>query len=328
MFKRFMNDEPDEFVGGGEASNASSDSSSELLGIADKLGFNEPDAEQPSQDSDVEKILSALRGETAEEDSQAPQSQPTTKWLEEVNKLGIIHDDKPISIDSPDKLKELVSKGYDYTHKTQALASERKEWDAIKEKAIGEYNKSIEDHEAKVQQFESQLRDLQIWNNVVDQLKEQDPDLYSDLVAIAKKERSQFENPVINSMMSNFQKEINQLKEQQKAREMDMALQKFDVEAKTNKELIDQVESVGLKVDLAKVKDTWAKQGCTFKEALGMLYADKILTLQKSKAKVGQAQVKAGRSMAGGSSRSAVMPVKNFDKKLSYQQLANQLATF
>ena len=265
--------------------------------------------------------------EASEED--AEQSEESDDVLEAINALELTHNGEKFKVGSKDELKALVQQGRDYTQKTQVLAQEKKDFEALKEKAYAEYNAAMTELNKATESYQQQLQQYQIWDLTLSNIKQEDPELFEDLVARSKQSSKYFENPVATAQYKALQKEIEELKGQNKAREQDLIRRQFDAEFGEQSTLLAQLDKeLGLKVDREKIREEWIKSGAGVERAIGALYGVQIAKLRASKAKVSAVKAQVGKGgSAGAGRRSGGAGGKKFnvDWNADFDKVVNEL---
>lgn len=254
-------------------------------------------------------------------------------FLEQLNSLGAIHNELPIKVESREQLKELIQKGQDYTVKTQALSNERKEWDTEKTAAETELNAAISEFNETQKVYGERLQQLQEWDYAIDNIKENAPDVYEEILRAVQETKKQFSNPVINQQMNALRAELAEAKKGLSLEREDLNQEKnklivgsFDTEMNALTATKQSFKELGITIDEAKVKEKWIATGLPVKDVVGMLYYESIAKAQASKSKLATVKQKVNARPAGaaGNSRPG-NKVPQIDRKKSYLEQANEL---
>jgi hypothetical protein len=212
----------------------------------------------------------AEEGDAESDEDDAEQSEDSDPVLEAINKLKLTDEGEEFKVGSKEELKELVQKGRNYTKKTQAVAQEKKEFETLKTKAIEEYNSSIAELNQNIEAHQQQLQQYQIWDLALASIKQDEPELYDDLIARSKQASKYFQNPVADAQFKAMNDKIAQLESANKSRESELIRRQFDAEFNEQTALTAQLEKeLGLKIDRELVRSEWTKTGGTVSKAFG-----------------------------------------------------------
>lgn len=233
-----------------------------------------------------EEMLAKLAEDQAGDKAKAADQVATqSKELEFINSLGLKHGDNPIKIESQEKLKEFIEKGFDYTKKTQEFSDERKNVETLLEKRISEFENE------RVQNAEF-LELAQKHDYSLQRMATLDPDLYEQVVNFGKTVQDEHLNPYTKQLTST----VESLKKQNEALE-----QKFNkaLESLENKGIVrdweaekqnlstktfPQMKVLGIEPDLKKVQEAWAKnEGMNAEAAFYSVYGSEIQKRYQSK---------------------------------------------
>lgn len=232
--------------------------------------------ENQNQEVGLEEIIKDLG---KEEPKQADE------LTQKLNELGLVHDGKPISLESMDQVKELIQKGYDYTKKTMALSEESKLKQEEFAQAEAKFKEREEQLTAQFNQHSETLRDSEIFVGLINKWKTEDPELFNFLAAAYSQELSRYQqeqahlakhegkfkelNEKIESLVKS--KEQDQLGDIKKGWEKELG----EVQAKTGATL----SKLGVKADWDKVKAAWtadATNSLTVEQALYAVHGPEI----------------------------------------------------
>lgn len=225
--------------------------------IAEVEGQSLANPEQTTEEIDPREILNQVGQEQAD-----PEAFKAT--LEQINALGAIHNGLPVKIDSPDQLKEIIQKGFDYTKKTMAHAEEVR----LKTEEFTQKELKFKEKEQALAQKEQEIQEVVNDNNIITSLltkwQTQDPDLFAYIQSAYVNELNQYkmQQPVLAKYEGQFNElknEIAQLKGGKQAEELSTIRQSWekelgDVQTKTAASL----SKLGVKIDWEKVKGVWS----------------------------------------------------------------------
>lgn len=244
--------------------------------------------ENQEQEMSTENIFQELEKEQNNPEAHAA-------LLEQINSLGMIFNGQPLKIESPDQLKELVQKGFDYTKKTMAHAEEVK----AKNEEFAQMEAKFKQIEEQLQQREVEhneiLRDSEIFTNLIMQWKTSDPDLYDYLAKAYSGELSKYgQTQLIAQKYDGKIKELNdkfakleQVKTQENLSKIKQSWESelSEVQTKTG----GYMAKLGVKVDWDKVKQAWmadATNSMSVENALHAVYGKDIAKAYESHKKL------------------------------------------
>jgi len=224
--------------------------------------------------------------------------------LEELNKLGIIHNGLPVEFEDLEKVKEHLSKGFDYTQKTQELSEARKTFDA----EIAQERESFEAergaYQEEMQQHQQALGNYNIFQAMVQDIQANDPELFEELDSHFTRHQQQANQ--VSPQVEKLQNEIAELKSQvagsveseedKKLGEIKQTWQKEVSEVQSS--FGPKLRSLGIKADWNKVQDTWkadASNKMSVKNALFATYGEQIEKAMANKAKLAETRSKVAR---------------------------------
>lgn len=191
-------------------------------------------------------------------------SESFKQTLEQINQLGAIHNGQPVAIDSPEMLKEIIQKGFDYTKKTMAHAEDvrlKTEEFATRE---AKYKETEQVLAQKEQEMESTVNDNNIITALLTEWQTKDPELFSFIQSAYVERLNQFnaQKPVIARYEGQFkelQNEIQQLKGGKQTEELSSIKQGWEKDlGDTQARTASSLAKLGVKVDWDKVKDVWS----------------------------------------------------------------------
>lgn len=295
-FEKYMNDSNLEASSESEVSTSSNDNG-DIETPTQETSEASTDAttnESPSLEDQLSSFDSAEK--TAEESE-------TPNILNELNDLGIIRHGLPVEFDDVDKVKEYLSKGYDYTQKTQELAEQRKEFDSFKAEQEQVFEQKMQEIESFKQQNMQSLNENEIMGQILTELQTNDPDTF-DIIASAYQQRMnlmqmQQNNPVIKG----FENKINQLESQlnsksvesQQAQNQEIVKQWEDGLSEVQKTFGAKLRRLGVKPNWEKVKSSWSSDSTgniSVKDAFFAIHGDQITKALEAQSKLQATKVK------------------------------------
>lgn len=259
--------------------------------------------------SEEQRALDILNGKVAEE------SKPEVNQalIDQINAIGAIHNGLPIKVDSPDQLKELLQKGFDYTKKTMAHAEEAR----LKQEEFAKIESSFKEREAAYAQKEQELHSVsfqnQIVNSMVDKWQTSDPELYAYIQKAFQDEINEFnkQQPIIAQYEGKFKQledrfaQIEQGKQKEQLGSIKESWEKGLSELQTLRG--PKLKELGIVPNWDKVKEIWsadATGNMTHEQALLAVHGSDMIKMAESKLKTIQSKAdvqakKLGRSGVG-----------------------------
>ena len=200
---------------------------------------SQPEVDQPETES-TQATETEVDGEfnlesqldQLEVDSTGPEASQVLSFL---NTLGILQNNLPVEVKDEDHLKELLSKGANYTYETQ----QRNEQLAAKEQEIGTKSQEFETKQQEFEQYKESVNNelvaSQLFYQVLQDLEHQDPDVYNDLMSSFRQRLNASQSHINNPQISQFEKKINELEtkvSKYESGQVDTEVQKIDQEWK------------------------------------------------------------------------------------------------
>lgn len=328
-----------------ESIEASSEASNEVeVGNYDQLIGNETDSVEssgdgqpanvdPSQSTPEELSLEEMLGKVAGPEKDAQKNHE--ELLKQLNGIGAVHKGLPVEVKSIEEVKEALQMRHDYTQKTMALAEEARVKQEEFAKREGDFKQQQEAFAQERTSHQEQITQFQIFGNILDQIKSDDPELYAHLESLASKEVQSFqrqqaysakESQKFNELHQKLDSVLTE-KNQQRVQEIRQGWEKelSEVQAKHAPALT----KMGIVPDWKKVQEAWAADSTgkmTVAQALDATHGEAIrksyqsqLQLQQAKNKSAQALL--SRNSAGSSVRKSANPqprveIGNYDSLL------------
>jgi hypothetical protein len=260
----------------------------------------------------------------SEEAQEAAPATEESAFLEQINALGIIHNELPFKVESSDQIKELLQKGQDYTVKTQALSNERKDFEAEKTATQAEINATIDELNNKTKGLGQQIQETEQFVFTLEEMKRDAPDLFEEFQRFHQNTVKQFSNPVLNQQMEAQNRRFEELEKKLASREDKLIIDSFETDFAALAPLEQSLKELGINIDKAEVKKQWAATGMPLKSVVGSLYFENVAKAQASKSKVETTKQKITAKPIGaaGSSRPG-SKAPAIDPKLSTLQYAS-----
>ena len=281
--------------------------------------------ELPNEETDLED--SASQDEEAEGD-EAEEGEEETAAESEVEEFEF--KGKTIKIDAELK-KELFEKGLDYTRKTQQLAKQVRGFKDYEKEVNAGLEKATAHLEKQYSQLGQKVDQLEQWNHTVDAIKEENPELYEDLMEHFRHTNKTMRNPRLEKTIQSLQLEIQSLKKGKEQESISSIREGFKKEmGQFQKDISPKLSQLGMKADWDKVKDAWVDSDGSVEDAFYSVYGKKLTLLYNSKLKTGKTIAQANRQKTGLSIRKGSAPVGLKGKiadlsKVSFSELATRL---
>lgn len=239
-----------ELIAADSEANAESTQSTQSEG----QGESTPAQTEGEKELSPEEILNQVGNEKEE---------VNPELLNLVNGLNAIHNGLPIKVDSPEQLKELLQKGFDYTKKTMALAEESR----IKQEEFSKKEIEFKEKESYFVQKEQEIQNTVFENKIMENLllkwQTDDPELFNYLASSYQKEIAQHElqKPIISKYENQF-KQLNdkfaQLEKGKQQEELGSIKQSWEKDLnETQSKHAASLAKLGVTPDWEKVKASW-----------------------------------------------------------------------
>lgn len=286
----------EEIIAEGESTTASSEND-QGAGQSEQ----EPNTNTEDQELSPEDILNQVANEQGN-------SEQFADLLKAVNGFGMTKNGIPVSVETPDQLKELIQKGFDYTYKTQehAKVAEAKEAEfAQKENAFKEREQAFVQQE---QAFEQGRVFNQLMMDLLGEVRASDPELFEHIDGLfTQKERAHLaQKPLqkqFNSKISELENEVKSIKSQKQTEELNGIKQGWEKElSEVQTKVAGSLSKLGVTVDWNKVKETWtadASNKLTVNQALYAVYGADIQKANESYKKLLETKAKTSAKLLG-----------------------------
>lgn len=291
-----------------DSQDASTDASESLEGQAENAS---PEVSE-NKELSPEEILKQVG-----EDKEAPEQ--FAELLKGVNSLGMIRNGLPVSVESPDQLKELIQKGFDYTQKTMEHAELVKTKEAEFQQKEVQFKELESQFAQKEQAIEQTIFTNQIMGELVQELQSSDPELYDHLDKLFRsKEDAYFKQmpfkKEFEGKIGELEKKISSFEQQKHGEELSGIKQSWENDlSETQTKVAASLSKLGVKPDWNKVKEAWmadASNKLTVEQALYAVHGSEIVKANESHKKLLETQAKTrgnllNRSGVGSAQRGA-----------------------
>lgn len=261
-----------------------------LMEAANELTADSGTSEAPAQETQEVGQSATNPGTTEGESSLSPQeilkqvgeekpSEINQELLAQINAIGAIHNGLPITVNSPEQLKEILQKGFDYTKKTMSHAEEVK----AKTEEFTKLENTFKEKETALAQKEQAIQNISNENKIMESLltswKQNDPELFEYIQKAYHSEVSNLEKsqPLIAKYESRFAEYDNRFKELAKGNQQaELGSIKQSWEKELNDVQTQQAASLaklGVSPDWDKVKAAWSADSTNKMSVEDALYA-------------------------------------------------------
>jgi hypothetical protein len=284
-----------ESIHSGSEDGSGTESSSESAGSTEESSSEETKGE--SEGDDLEAKLNSLEVDKPEEGE-------TNPLLEELNKLGILHNGLPVEFDDLDKAKELLSKGYDYTQKTQELSEARKTFDSEIAQEREAFEGERETFKQEIAKNEGALTNYSVFQNMIQDIQQKDPELFEELDRHYTNHQTQMNqsSPQVTALeqkIADLEGRLNGSAESQENEKLGEIKQTWEKEvSELQTSFGPKFRSLGIKPDWKKIEQTWAADttnSLTVKSALFAQYGEAIEKAMANKSKLAETRAKVAR---------------------------------
>jgi hypothetical protein len=185
--------------------------------------------------------------------------------LSQLASLGITRKGLPVEFGDIEQVKEVLSKGFDYTIKTQELSEERKKFDEEKVNFENEFKSKLDEVESYRSQLDDKVVENEIMAGILQDLKSQDSDLFQLIAESFNKKMSEINfqknNPIVQSLnkkVTELEKSLTQkqsIEQESKLKDIASSWEKGVQEVSSQR--ANQFKKLGIKPDWNKVQDHW-----------------------------------------------------------------------
>lgn len=261
---------------------------SDSLSSDDDALYAEGQKEQENEnDLSLEDQLKAFDEKSDDSENSDESKKVGNDLLSSLNELGITRNETPVEFKDVDEVKELLSKGYDYTVKTQELANQRKEQEETFTQREQEFNQRFEELQTFENDNKEMFAEYNAFQRVLHGLEQSDPDVFNELLTAFEREIGSYNqiqnNPVINSQtekINALEKQIEELRngkteDENKSIASEWETGKQDVQ----KEFGAKLQKLGLQPNWQAMEKVWAADTTgkmTAKEAFFATHGEKL----------------------------------------------------
>ncbi len=292
--EKYMDDSTlDALTGSNEGQSETVEESNDTSSEIEEVATSSEEVPESGETATLEQQLEGLESKEGESSS----------VLDQINDLGVIRHGTPVEFDSIDNVKELLSKGYDYTAKTQELADHRKEFEGFKAEQEQVYEQKMQEVEAFKQEHQERLVENDVMGQVLSELQQNDPDLFNTIANAYQSRMGLIQSQQNNPVIKGFEQKINQLEsalkgnqEQKVNEENSQILEQWESGiSEVQKSFGTKLRSLGVKPNWEKVKQSWSadSSGATsVKEAFFAIHGDQITKALEAKSKLNATKAK------------------------------------
>lgn len=297
----------------GEASEAETDSGSDdmttegLLASIESESGSEGEATAENGSSQEEVSTDGQSDLEAQLEAYEAEGQDGSNILEELNKLGILHKGMPVEFDDLDAVKEQLSKGYDYTQKTQELAEMRKEAEASITQEREAFAQERDAFQKEIEQHQQTINNYGIFQRMVADIQAKDPELFEELDRYYQAQESQFHqisnNPEVNALkqeLAQLKSQLNGSKVESEEKQLSEIRQTWERDvSELQKTFGPKLRSLGIRPNWEEVKAVWtadATNQMSVKNALFAKYGEQISKAMDNKSKLAETRSKVARA--------------------------------
>lgn len=226
--------------------------------------------------------------------------------LKGVNGLGMVRNGLPVSVESPEQLKELIQKGFDYTQKTMEHAESVKAKEAEFQQKEAQYKEVETQIAQKEQQFEQVIFTNQIMGELVQELQTKDPELFEHLDALFREKESAYTRAApfkkeFEGKISELEKKLSGFEQQKQSEDLGKIKQGWESElSDVQAKFAASLSKLGVKPDWNLVKDQWtsdASNKMTVEQALYAVHGKDIAKANESHKKLLETKTKTQANM-------------------------------
>lgn len=217
--------------------------------------------------------------------------------IQNLNDLGVIRAGMPVEFKDLDEVKELLSKGYDYTQKTQELSDSRKQAETELATERESFEKERADFNEQTGDYSEVTQQNDIMGEVLNDLQTNDPALFEEIALAYRNKQNSFNQQLNNPAFDKISKELAELKGSLTSqKETEVEKQHESIRESWNNELKEaqtayapKLRKLGIKADWDKVKEKWSSDATgntNVKQALQALYGEEIQKAMANESKL------------------------------------------
>lgn len=221
--------------------------------------------------------------------------------IDQINSIGAIHNGLPIKVDSPDQLKELLQKGFDYTKKTMAHAEESR----LKQEEFAKIENSFKERETVFAQKEQGLQEVSFRDHLVNEMvaewEKSDPELHAYIQQAFQNKISEYNKnqPLIaqyENKFKQFEDKFAQLEQGKQQSELGSIKQNWETGlAELQTQRGARLKELGIVPNWEKVKEVYASDATnkmTHEQALLAVHGADMIKMAESQLKTLQTKNK------------------------------------
>jgi len=266
------------------------------------------EVESQASESESPSLEDQLNDFNSQETNQENEGQPSNALLDQLNDLGVIRQGMPVEFDDVDKVKEYLSKGFDYTAKTMELADQRKEFESQMQAQQEEIQQIRQEAETFRNENQEKLTENEVMGQVLSELRDSDPDAFNYIANAYSRMmgtiQMQNNNPVlqgVNQKISELEKQLQSKNQEQEQNEISNIQQEWtnglqEVQSSFGPKL----RQLGIKPNWQKVQNNWKsdKSGQTsVKEAFFAVHGDQIHKALEAQSRLNATRAKSNSRM-------------------------------
>lgn len=295
------------------------DTNLEGLGVEESAESESVDQDQPGEGEESNEEDAAkkdgdgkptLEEQLAEfgKDAEGKAGEGENGLLDQLNELGILRKGMPVEFDDVEKVKEMLSKGFDYTYEKQQLADQRREQEETFTQREQEIASRLEEVENYRKQLDEQVLENQVMGQILAELKQNDPDIFNELQSAYQQRMGMFNmqnnHPALKQYgekISELEKALQQTTQQKQQEESQSTVKEWEEGLNgVQKELGGKLRKMGVRPDWSKVKEVWqsdASGSTSVRQALLAVHGEQMLKAMESQSKLNQTKAKSAQRM-------------------------------
>lgn len=275
--------------------------------------FSDESESSTNQDSDTQEVSNQgeskelsledqLNGFESKEDN-SNEEKPEFSLIDELNSLGVIRQGLPVEFDNIDRVKEYLSKGFDYTVKTQELSDQRKEFETQMKAQQDEIQKLRQETESFREENYNKIIENEAMAQVLQELRTNDPDAFSIIANSYQRIMGAYQASQNNPMFQGFNKKISELEQKLNSQNVHKTQEENQNIVKEWESGLQEVQSsfgaklkkLGIKPNWAKVQTQWqadTTNSTSVKDAFFAIHGDQITKALEAQSKLNATKAK------------------------------------
>jgi hypothetical protein len=312
-----------------QGAESSTDTSGEASG---QPGSEPSGSEEPQKEASLEDQLNDFKVEKGE-DAEGDKFDPVGY----ANELGLLRNGMPVEFESEDQLREALSKGMDYTFKTQEHAENVKSWETQRDEEKAEIQQDRESFAAERQELEGEALASNVMLEVLQELEAEDPSAYDLVIGRFTNAMNSYNRSMNSPLVKGLEQKVGSL---------ESAIKNFEQgkQQEENQKTIEQWEgdltqvqsnwgpklkALGVKPNWESVKTTWASdsgESMTVQAALMAVHGDAIAKAMESQKKLTQTKLESSRRQGGNNSNQGTTNNQSTQKPQTSLERLNGIA--